>query len=121
MYSFNPDVSVLQYEEEVEEADDEVRPPRAVTERGKKKWKTWRQNFCFRNHCLGNVSVCVQEGEEEADEENDPDYDPKVRSPLPAHKAPPCLKSSSVLTKNLLSCSPFCWLQKGVGIPQNLL
>ena len=40
MYSFNPDVSVLQYEEEVEEADDEVRPPRAVTERGKKKWKT---------------------------------------------------------------------------------
>lgn len=25
----------------------------------------------------------VQEGEEEADEENDPDYDPKVRTPPP--------------------------------------
>lgn len=55
----------LQYDEEGEEADDEVKirnmSVRSFTE------TVWTE-----------CSVCFQEGEEEADEENDPDYDPKV-------------------------------------------
>lgn len=60
--------------------------------------------------------LCVQEGEEEADEENDPDYDPKVRSlnstdTHPHTHTPPSLKISDVLRKTLLSCSELSWLR----------
>lgn len=66
----------FQYEEEGEEADDEVRPPHMAA---------WCRSGAQR--CRGdsrgnpNLVLSVQEGEEEADEENDPDYDPKVSAP----------------------------------------
>uniref|UniRef100_A0A8D3AXR8 Nucleosome assembly protein 1-like 1 n=1 Tax=Scophthalmus maximus TaxID=52904 RepID=A0A8D3AXR8_SCOMX len=55
-----------------------------------------------------DVSIIdYKEGEEEADEENDPDYDPKVSLPPNTHT----VKISGVMRKTQLSCSQLCWLR----------
>lgn len=120
-FNSNPRVFVEQYEEEGEEADDEVRIfwPQL-------KWNKYVQKQ-YGNKGFSLVTVdcwrsssvlCVQEGEEEADEENDPDYDPKVRSlnstDTRTHTrthTPPSLKISDVPRKTLLSCSELSWLR----------
>lgn len=60
-------VFLLQYDEEGEEADDEVKLPQPT------------KAYILEVVDWSCPVLCVQEGEEEADEENDPDYDPKVR------------------------------------------
>lgn len=77
----NSHICVSQYDEEGEEADDEVR---ALLIGECLLRLLWRPPAV-----LSGSVLCVQEGEEEADEENDPDYDPKVRSHAPPSIHPP--------------------------------